>query len=79
MAFIPQEVPKNAFPDKVPRDTPKKAMDRGPLVSARMAQMVGRTSSAIAALNLAGSSANGSCPDASNHTSLFDGAVSDSK
>lgn len=39
----------------------------------------GRTNSAMAALNLAGSSTNGSCPDSSNHESLFDGAVSASK
>lgn len=39
----------------------------------------GRTNSIIAALNLDGSSTNGSCPDSSNQTSLFEGAVSTSK
>ena len=39
----------------------------------------GRTKSTIARLNLAGSSTNGSCPDSSNQTSVFDGAVSASK
>src|SRR5690242_17111455 len=34
----------------------------------------GRTNSAIRALNLAGSSTNGSWPECSNQTSLFDGA-----
>ena len=36
----------------------------------------GRTNSAIKASNLAGSSTNGSWPDSSNQTSLFEGAVS---
>jgi hypothetical protein len=36
----------------------------------------GRTNSVSKALNLAGSSTNGSCPESSNQTSLFDGAVS---
>ena len=37
--------------------------------------MTGRTSSAIDVVNLAGSSTNGSCPDSSNQTSSFLGAV----
>jgi hypothetical protein len=36
----------------------------------------GRTNSTIAALTLAGSSTNGSCPDSSNQTSFFEGALS---
>lgn len=39
----------------------------------------GRTTSAIAALNLAGSSTGGSCADSSNQTRRFDGADSESK
>jgi hypothetical protein len=35
----------------------------------------GRTNSAIKALNLAGSSTNGSCPESSNQTSFFEGAI----
>jgi hypothetical protein len=42
-------------------------------------EALGRTNSAIDALNLAGSSTNGSCPDSSNQTSAFDGAVNASK
>jgi hypothetical protein len=38
-------------------------------------ESTGRTNSAIAALNLAGSSMNGSWPDSSNQTSCFDGAA----
>ena len=38
--------------------------------------VTGRTNSAIAVLNLVGSSTNGSCLDSSNQTSLFEGAVS---
>jgi AcrR family transcriptional regulator len=40
---------------------------------------VGRTDSAIAALNLSGSSTNGSWPECSNQMSFFEGAVSASK
>ena len=43
------------------------------------APTTGRTISFIAALNFAGSSTNGSCPEFSNQTSVFDGAVSASK
>src|SRR5512146_3292322 len=43
------------------------------------ASATGRTSSTIARLNLSASSANGSCPDSSNQTSVFDGAISASK
>ncbi len=39
----------------------------------------GRTNSTIVELNFSGSSTNASCPECSNHTSLFDGAASASK
>lgn len=50
--------------------------DCGATMSGRSA---GRTKSAIAALNLPGSSTNGSWPERSNHTSFFTGAVKASK
>src|SRR5215207_2348014 len=55
------------------------AIDRHATRSGGSGGRTGRTSSAIAALNLAGSSTNGSWPDSSNQTSSFEGAVSLSK
>jgi hypothetical protein len=49
------------------------------LGAGRPGRSVGRTKSAIVALNLSGSSTNGSWPDCSNHTSLFAGLVNASK
>jgi hypothetical protein len=45
----------------------------------RSESRAGRTNSAIAALNLSGSSTNGSWPECSNQTSFLEGAVSASK
>ncbi len=53
--------------------------DRHPARAGRSGDRTGRTNSAIAALNLADSSTNGSWPECSNQTSLFEGAVSASK
>jgi hypothetical protein len=50
--------------------------DCGATVSGRSA---GRTTSAMVALNLPGSSTNGSWPECSNHTSFFTGVVKASK
>src|SRR5215207_7768245 len=54
-------------------------MDRHAAPSGRSDARTGRTNSAIAALNLVGSSTNGSWPDSSNQTSLFEGAVNASR
>jgi hypothetical protein len=52
---------------------------RAGALSAAGNEASGRTNSTIVALNFSGSSTNASCPEWSNHTSLFDGAVSASK
>jgi hypothetical protein len=55
------------------------AVERHVARAGRSESRAGRTNSSIAALNLPGSSTNGSWPDSSNQTSSFEGAVSASK
>jgi hypothetical protein len=72
-----------AFTKSLAREMARHRINVGPKDwdrAARFIQVVtGRPMSTIARLNLAGSSANGSCVDSSKQTSFFDGAVSASK
>ena len=52
---------------------------RAGALSAAGTEASGRTNSTIVELNFSGSSTNASWPECSNHTSVFDGAVSASK